>query len=134
MDRIFHHYNVREDYHAGLYGTHCDVGDYRVEKCAKILKGDDAFYSSGKAMVDAWPKSSEVNLSHKSHNRQAWIGQATCCFILGVPDYVTIWAWNTLTGAEQINANDIADRIILEWEEEQDYAKTLFGYNGRTSS
>lgn len=128
MDRIFHHYNNREDYHAGLYGSHCNVDDYRVEKCAQLLSNDDAFYSSAKQMVDSWPISTEVNLSDRSHNRQAWIGQATCCFIFGVPDYVTIWGWKLMPSNKRVSANNIADRIMQEWEMEREDAKTLFGY------
>lgn len=117
MERIYHHYETWEDYHNGLYNMD-QVNDIEilVGKCADLLKNCDAFYNVMIDVVKNWRKSSEVNLTNISRNRQAWLGQSSCCYKFNAPEYVTKLAWRTLTKDEQDKANKTADRIIYEWE------------------
>jgi hypothetical protein len=67
-------------------------------------------------VADGWKYSAEVNLSNRNRNRQAWLGQASCCLIVGAPEDLTKQAWHTLTAAEKIAANAVADEVIAAWE------------------
>lgn len=66
--------------------------------------------------LDAWPISCEQNLSHKSNNRQAWIGHAASYLAIGSPEDVTREAWWKLTQGQRDEANAMADIAILEFE------------------
>jgi hypothetical protein len=128
LKKIYHHYNLWEDWKAGLYDLEKEYDEYALEECSnyckELLSNPLEFYIIGKEMIDNWKYSSEVNLSNKNRNRQAWIGQATCCYKYGVPERITKIAWNMLTWIEQDEANKIADKLILYWEAE--YGKKLF--------
>ena len=116
MERIYHHYNKWEDYHNGLYHTtQVDNIEELVGRCADLLKNCDAFYLVMINVVKEWRIASEVNLTNISRNRQAWLGQSSCCYKYKAPEYVTKLAWRTLTKEQQDKANDTADRIIYEW-------------------
>jgi hypothetical protein len=67
-------------------------------------------------MILSWPISANVNLSHTSRNRQAWIGQASCCFNHGANERSTKIAWRQLRIKQQIKANLTADKVIVQWE------------------
>ena len=82
----------------------------------KLLISSGWFFQSASKMIQQWPKAAEVNLSNKSRNRQAWIGQATCCYMFGANEHQVKEAWHLLTEEEQSKANAIADEIIEIWE------------------
>jgi hypothetical protein len=68
-------------------------------------------------MVSEWIYSAEQNLSNSSRNRQAWIGQASCCYKYGVPEHITKYAWRLMSFEQQHKANQIANKVIKIWED-----------------
>ncbi len=81
-----------------------------------LLCNSELFEITSQKMVDAWPFAAEANLTNRSRNRQAWIGQATCCFAYGSAEHQTKEAWHQLTSQEQAAANLAADKVISHWE------------------
>ena len=116
MKRIWIDYRKAEDWKSGLFnGKHSKENDYII-KSKRLLCDKNDFYHSAIDMIKKWQVASIINLSNKNSNRKAWVGQATCCFIYGCPDYVTKKAWGLMTEQQQIEANKIADNIIEEFE------------------
>lgn len=67
-------------------------------------------------MLRDWPLAAEHNLTDRSQNRRAWVGQATCCHEDRVPESETRAAWWLLSTEQQAAANAVADKVIEEWE------------------
>ena len=117
MKRIFHAYEEWEDYKAGMYRLPCvQDSTTQVLESANLLASPAIFYAVALAMVSEWAISAAVNLSNRSRNRQAWLGQAACCFNHRAAEHQTKEAWHTLTREQQYAANKIADEIVVLWE------------------
>jgi hypothetical protein len=117
MDRIYHEFNKWEDFHEGMYKTTCfmDV-QTMIRDCAATLACPQWLEECMRFVAWHWKHAAEQNLTNKHRNRQAWMGQAACCWMHGAPEYVTKLAWATLTAEEQAAANAVADSVILDWE------------------
>ena len=130
MDRIFHHYNKWEDYHAGMYDESKDGRKERVLRAAAILGTPDVCRTAMEMVVASWNISTEYNLSNAEINRKAWLGQAACSCYAGVHEDETREAWGLMTEAQRIEANRIAADIIKSWlrerEKEESQQLTLF--------
>lgn len=111
--RIYHPYTAWEDWQAGMWSRSRRDGD--TARAAHILGDPDTFRDAARAMLRDWPRSAEQNLTGGLNNRRAWVGQAACCHLAGVPEDQTRDAWWTLTDAERRTANQIADDVIIEW-------------------
>lgn len=119
MKQIFHHYEKWEDWKDGLYVLSVDdPNEVMVRRAARLLSDVDLFRESALKMIHRYPYAAEVNLSNRSRNRQAWIGQASCCFVCGASEDLTKEAWHRLSAAEQDAANMVADYVIAVWEDE----------------
>lgn len=117
MKRVYHHYEKWEDWKDGLYRLTLDpVDEILISRSARLLSDPELFHINALRVITAWPYSAAVNLSNRSRNRQAWLGQASCCFACGSPEDLTKQAWHRLSPAEQDAANAVADRVIAEWE------------------
>lgn len=126
IERVWHHHDKWEDYKAGQYALRYDNEMVGAGLATDLLRDPDGLWAAMSAVIREWPHATAVNLSHTSQNRQAWLGQAACCWNHGVPDFVTKQGWHQLTQDEQNQANDIADSVIAEWEVSQTDAETLF--------
>lgn len=51
-------------------------------------------------------------------NRIAWLGQCACCLYGGIKQDETKKAWHLLSEEQQQKANEIARKLIEEWEVE----------------
>ena len=122
MERIYHHYLLWEDYKKGLYDKAKRLME-EEEKMSSLAKGllsnPVLFENMALRVISEWKHSSEVNLSNTSRNRQAWIGQASCCYAYKIPEYITKLGWHLMTEEEQSQANRIADVVIKKWENNQ---------------
>ena len=129
MRRIYHHYKVWEDWKAGLYDIKRDYSEKETEELANkvknLLSNSDKFYRVGINVIKEWHHSADMNLSNTSRNRQAWIGQASCCYVYGIPERITKMGWRLLSLDEQKQANLIADKIIDIWEKRLHDAQKL---------
>lgn len=120
MERIFHHYDKWEDYHAGMYDESKDGRAERVQQAAEILGTPDICRKAMEKVVSEWKISTEYNLSNLEINRKAWLGQAACCCWGGIHEDETREAWGIMTEAQRIEANRIAAEIIKEWQSKRE--------------
>lgn len=124
--RIFHHHDFWEDYKNGLFKKRKTVQD-NVTK-SFLLLSDTHETNKWFSKLSEWRYSTELNLSNKSINRQAWIGQAACCMAHGSNEDETKIAWYMLTDEQRSRANTIADYYILKFETENNLnAKNSLG-------
>lgn len=114
MKRYFISYLHWEDWKNSLYVN--KIVDTDITKSAMLLSDQGLFYRTAIIMVASWEIASAVQLSNKSRNRQAWIGQATCCFVHGASEMSTKKAWWTLNEQTRIEANRTADQVINQYE------------------
>lgn len=115
--QVFEHYEKWEDYQNGMYKpTPKENEEKLIELSMSLLSNPDKFFDIALKMVNKWKISASVNLTNAQSNRQAWIGQASCCFEYGVPEEVTRTAWSRMSTVERIKANNIADKVIIAFE------------------
>lgn len=123
--RVFFHHEKWEDANNGLY----NVGNCPVKRLTskKLLGNSEDFWDAMCQMKIDWPCSFEHNLSDKTQNRRAWLGQAACNYNHNAEFNLTIEAWNELSDSERNTANATANKMIEMFEKESSYyAKTLF--------
>lgn len=118
-DQVFHPYTVWEDWRAGMWQPPHDP-TAEVAQAVHILSTPDLFFDAARRMLRDWPNAAEHNLTDLGQNRRSWVGQATCCHLARIPETSTRLAWWTLSAADQVAANQVADRAIREWELERE--------------
>jgi len=126
MRRMYHPYWKWEDNKAGLYkfnGFDEKETEDMTNKAKTLLLNEKEFFRIAKKVIKKWFYSAEQNLSNRGRNRQAWIGQASCCYKYGIPEYITKYGWRLLTRKQQDEANKVADKVISIWE--TGYAKKI---------
>ena len=128
MKQIFKPYWLWEDHKAGLYNKN-SYSEQETETLAALAKtllsNPEHFKVVALKVIKDWKVSSDVNLSNRSRNRQAWLGQASCCYALGIPEYVTKFGWRLMSPTEQAEANLVADEVIKKWEENHKCRKSI---------
>lgn len=115
MERIFHHYDKWEDFHAGMYDESRDGRKERVQKAAVILGTPSICRTAMEKVISEWQIATEYNLSNAEINRKAWLGQAACSCYAGIHEDETREAWGIMTEAQRTEANRIAASIIRKW-------------------
>lgn len=116
MKRIYHNHNKWEDYKNGLFRpVKKDEQEVYIRLAYNLLLNPDRLYKAMMNIINAWVYASDVNMSNPSRNKQAFLGQAACCYEFRVPEDLTMIAWNRLTEKQQKEANFIADIVIDEW-------------------
>lgn len=115
MDRIFHHYDKWEDYHAGMYDESKQDRNNRVLFAIYILGNEDVCREAMQKVINEWKIATEYNLSNAEINRKAWLGQAACSCYGNVHEDETREAWGHLTDEQRKKANAIAGEIIKKW-------------------
>jgi hypothetical protein len=113
-DQRFHHFSRWEDYPAGLYVR--TASPEHVQAARAILASPELCEAAMRRVVRSWPVSTEQNLTDRSQNRRAWLGQAACCIETGASAASTKQGWWQLTEDQQTRANRIADAVISDWE------------------
>jgi hypothetical protein len=117
MQRIFHHYEKWEDYLNGMYDCLEITEDNKnIDLAITMLSDNNLFLNTCENVLINWPIATEVNLTNKSSNRKAWLGQASCSYHFKVPEMYTRIAWSKLTEQQQIEANNIAEFAIQYFE------------------
>jgi hypothetical protein len=114
MTRFYASYIYWEDWKNGLYSNNSNAVE--IVRSVALLADQNAFLRNAIMMVNTWEIAAAVQLSNKSRNRQAWIGQATCCFSHGASEQSTKDAWWRLEESTRIKANETADKVILTYE------------------
>lgn len=113
MKRIYHPFNLWEDFQNGMY----EMGEHEgLEEAKTLLSNPDELKKIMIIVCGEWIYSGEVNLSNRSRNRQAWLGQAACSYNSKTTEEVTRIAWGELTDQQREDANKVADEVIARWE------------------
>ena len=123
MKRIYYHFKLWEDNKNGMYNLKCDDIQGTMTSCKHLLSTPSELEIEMRYVKDFWVVSTEVNMTCRNRNRQAWLGQAACCLYCGAPEFVTKLAWWELSDQQREAANAVADIIINEFERE--YAKKV---------
>lgn len=116
IKRVYHPFNVWEDYKNGFYNN-CTG----KEKESKIKSALEMFNDSGltslymNKVIEEWKYSCEHNLTNDSMNKIAYIGQAACCIYDNIPNTVTMEVWSMLDKEVQDRSNNIAEQVIEKW-------------------
>ena len=118
MKQAFYNHVVWEDYQHGMYKSTCDDSANLIQQCVKLLGNHYVLKSVMRSCSNKWKYAAAQNMSNASRNRQAWLGQASCCYSVGAPEFITKQAWRLLTDEQRTLANKVADEIIKEWESE----------------
>lgn len=86
-DRIFHHYEKWESVAYNFFGAnHPKWSKLQCEhKYKELLIDIPRFISVMKQVVSEWPYSCEHNLTNKSMNRIAWLGQSALAYEFQIP-------------------------------------------------
>jgi len=117
MERVYYHYKEWEDYQNGMYDDSKKENESELVELGVIMLTDlDLFFDMCKSVIANWPISTKVNLTNKSHNRYAWIGQAACNYTYNVPEILTRISWAKLDYMQQYRANLVADKIVNHFE------------------
>jgi ParB-like chromosome segregation protein Spo0J len=114
--RIFHTFDKWEavDYgfydqqHKKLTNTQCE---YKYKQLLTDLTEFDNVLSK---VLNEWKYSCEHNLTNKSLNRIAWLGQAAVAYKYNVPSKYSS-GWSMLTEKEQEDANKVAYNHLDNW-------------------
>jgi hypothetical protein len=102
---------------------HDSYYELEVKAAYDILTSPVILEDAMRYVATYWIYSSEHNLTNKQRNRQAWLGQAACCWLVHATENSTKQAWSRMTDQQRDVANKVADKIISEWENE--YAKKI---------
>lgn len=115
-DRIFHTFDKWEAVDAGFYeSNHPTLTPKQCEyKYKQVLTDEYAFTKAMEHIFMKWPNSCEHNLTNKSLNRLAWLGQASVCYTYNVPSKFSS-GWYLLTKEEQDKANKLAHKYLNIW-------------------
>lgn len=113
-----------EDYQAGFYRT-AGSSDY-VAAAVAVLSDPDQFREAALEMLREWPVAARQNLEHMESGRNAWLGQATCCYVVGASSADTRKAWGMLTDAQRCAANAVAGAVREQWERGMRDAQAAF--------
>lgn len=119
-------YEVWEDYRAGMYSF--DWNEDRQAAAAGLLADPDQFHEVATEMLREWPYAARHNLHYLWSGRNAWIGQASCCYSVAATSADTRAAWGTLTTAQQDAANAVAKSVRLNWERSWRDAQTSLAF------
>jgi ParB-like chromosome segregation protein Spo0J len=114
--RIFHTFDKWEAVDYGFYEqTHPTLSHKQCEyKYKELLSDPVEFKEALYKVISEWKYSCEHNLTNKSLNRIAWLGQAAVCYKYNVPSRYSN-GWTLLTKQEQDAANKVAFNALNEW-------------------
>jgi len=115
MTQSFYPYWQWEDYNNGMYDPPENI-DTEAAAADQLLTDATAFDAACARVIAEWPVSSDVNLTNMSINRRAWLGQAACSIIAGVPERSVRTAWKAISPECKRTANRIADDWIRKHE------------------
>jgi hypothetical protein len=120
MKRIYHPYNLWEDYKAGFYDNLSGKNkQHLISQVVDFFKNEELVEEKMKSVLIRWVYSCEHNLTNESMNQIAYLGQASVCIYLGIPSTITMEAWSYLSEIEKTRANSIAEKIINEYYKKQ---------------
>ena len=117
MERIYHRYEVWEDYPAGFYDNISGRNKSEmIDKVVELFSDSELTREYMNRVLNEWLYSCEHNLTNVALNRVAYLGQAACCIYAGIPSTVTMEAWSLVSEDNRKKADQLAEEIIKEYE------------------
>jgi hypothetical protein len=114
--RIFHHYEKWEHVKYNFFGTHHPR--YSKLQCEhlykELLSNIDKFKSTMHCIINEWVYACEHNLTNKSMNRIAWLGQASLAYVHQIPS-VYCSGFQLLDIKQKNDANNAALDVLNKW-------------------
>lgn len=114
--RVFHTYDKWECHKAGFYAT--TKPGMKKEECElayrDFLSDDQAFRDGLRGVISEWKHSCEHYLTNVAMNRIAWLGQAACCYAIGIPSTFRS-GFSLLSEDQQQKANETALEYLNKW-------------------
>ncbi len=121
MKRIWHPYQLWEDWRAGMWRRVSPEEESQFVDAAVAFTGNAQLYGSFMfKVVKEWKYSCEHNLTERSMNRRAWVGHAAACMAIHCPEYLTRRAWWMLTQEQRDAADHQATLAIQAWTRRND--------------
>lgn len=115
MRQEFYHYTLWEDFKNGMYDEVKEGRSERVAQAVYLLSHTDLLYKQMSRVTNEWNYATRQNLTNKSINHQAFLGQTACNIWKGIKEDETREAWGRLTNDQRYKANKIADKVYDEW-------------------
>ncbi len=115
--RVFHTYEKWECYKAGFYATTAPEGLTKADcefRYKKMLSNIPEFSTALERVITDWKFSCEHYLTNAAMNRVAWLGQASLCWLHGIPSMFRS-GFYLLTEEEQQRANEVALYYLNQW-------------------
>jgi Ni,Fe-hydrogenase I small subunit len=126
VERVYHPYNLWEDYKAGFYDNiSSKEKDFKIKKVLEMFNDYKKTEEYMRKVICLWKYSCEHNLTNSSMNKIAYLGQAACCIYAGVPCDLTMRGWKLLSQEVRDRSDKIANKIIIEWMLERRLNNTL---------
>lgn len=114
--RIFHTHDKWECFKAGFYASR--VEGKTQEQCEiayrDFLADLGQFRAGLEGVTTEWIHSCQHYLTNKAMNRIAWLGQAACCYKLGIPQEYR-GGYQLLTEEQKDAANRLAHEYLNKW-------------------
>lgn len=109
-------YRDLEEFHAGMWRRQSGEAAQLnlVALAARLLRDPERFRAALAKVLREWPTSCRAELTRRG-NHLAWLGQAACCVVHGVPEDLTRRAWWKLTEAERAVADSVAREAEASW-------------------
>lgn len=114
--RIFHHYDKWELINYNFFGSnHIKWSKIQCEyKYKELLTNIPKFIETMNQVVLNCPYSCEHNLTNKSMNRIAWLGQASLAYCYKIPSIYSS-GFQLLSEEQKNDANNAALEILNQW-------------------
>jgi|9_EtaG_2_1085328.scaffolds.fasta_scaffold02330_10 hypothetical protein len=126
LKRIYHPYNLWEDYKAGFYdNVSNNQKKYKINKVLEMFNSYSLTEKYMNKVVKEWVYSCEHNLTNESINQIAYIGQGACCLYAGVPCDLTMRGWKLLSQDVRERSDKIAEKVIHKWKQKKRLKSTL---------
>lgn len=115
-ERIFHTFDKWEAVEYDFFETnHRTMTKVQCEyKYKQLLTDTEKFKEVLEKVTHEWKYSCEHNLTNKSMNRIAWLGQAAVSYEYSIPAIYSS-GWQLLTIVEQKAADEVALKVLNNW-------------------
>lgn len=123
MERIYHTWDKWESFPAGFFNNNPPEGMSKKEAeqlYFELLSDSAEFARVLERIIVEWPYACEHNLTNKTLNRIAWMGQAALAYKYNIPAQFR-GGYNLLTKQQQAEADSVALKYINIWMERQGY-------------
>lgn len=122
--RYFSPHYLWEDYLNGGYNLTIDKSEKPAILSKELLINPINFFNVMETLENEWPYCFKQNVSNRTINRKAWLGQAACLYNHGATFAQTIKGWYKMSDIQQLEANNAAQRIINIFEEKENAKNT----------